>query len=303
HEVLYSRVEAAYSPKKRSGYQVVHHSRGLGTETVREIESNIRCFQAANVDTRYQYFQLSTGDIALALSREIEEIDTRIIDKAGRRGPFVAHCVVLDRASFARLENNPFRIFETDEVFVLDVPGMVDVQRKNAETRVVYVDQPDVVQAIDDVSPEDNDTTEEQTMVDYISFDIEGWKVSDFVKLWLSAANAKSMREHNQMLALQTNGDRETEAYELLRLMFHHLSPELRVACTFNTYTDGCPVTPGTYWSVAGTQRIRMSSVFTARLDRYTVDYRPPYTNRAVEDIARSVFKSLREAQGLDDEQ
>ncbi len=283
-ELFYSRVEAAYSLQNRSGYQVVYQSPDLPAAIGREIENNLRCFDTkSGVDLRYQYFHLSSGDVALAICQRIDEINTRITDRAGRGGPFVGHCLIVNAADFAAVNNDPFLFFNNEDQFVLEPEAMVAVQANQPLVREF-------------VFPE---LVEDETH-DYIAFDIEGWKQPAFSLLWQAAADAATIVHAQRGLAIQ--GDDEDQIYTLLQLILHHLPASLRFACTFNTFVDNCNPPGGVYWALGGFRRAKLPGAYRVRLDRASVDYQPASINTEMDTIAQTVFERLRSAQGLDEE-
>jgi len=283
-ELFYSRVEASYSLTGKSGYQVVYHSPGLAAALVREVETQLRCFSGKEVEIRYQFFHLSTGQVAVAACQNLDEIDTQIVDRAGRSGPFIAHALVIEADVFEMLESNPFWLIDFADPFVLDVPTMIETQQSKPIARIIEFDVPDA-----------------EARVDYTVFDIQDWKLADFTALWLATASARDLVARGQVIGLQS--EEAFDIIELLRLLFAHLSPVLRSALTFNTFVDNCQPLPGIYWAMGGYRRNPLSGAIHVRLDRRTLDYRAFQPDRDIELLAEQVYQRLRIAQGLADEQ
>lgn len=279
YELFYSRVEAPYSLRNTSGYQVVYHSSALDKSDVKEIEDQMRCFESTQVPARYQYFHLTSGAVALAISQQIDSVDTRITDRAGRPGPFVSHCLVLRRDDFGLLGNNPFLLFDGEATFVTDVETMIETQQRQPVERVIEI----------------NDIPE--PTIDYHAIDVSGWNKSSFLHLWDIAADAKEIVASRRSVAVQTQDEGAIDA--LLRLWFIHLNPDFRLSCTFNTFVDGCEPPSGTYWMLGSVRRAKQSNAIRVHLDRCTVDYEAPHPSQAVREMAEKLFMLMREAQGI----
>jgi len=283
-EVFYSRVEAPYSTLNKSGYQVVYHSPSLDKSTVKEIENHLRCFESSQGETRYQFFHLTSGAVALAVSQVIDPVNTRITDRAGRPGPFLAHCIVLQPQDFLLLDNDPFRLFDEFDVFILDVEEMIEVQQRQPATR--------------DIEIEVVDAQEEAQSIDYFDFDITDWKKESFLRLWALAEDASAITISKRSVTVQAQEGIES----LLRLFMAHLNVEQRFFCTFNTFVDGCEPSSGLYWMLGGTRRAKQSNAIRINLDRRDVSYDGAHMSAAMKEKAETLFAQLRESQIIDDE-
>ena len=72
-QLIYTRVEAAYSPQRRDGFQTVYRSATLSPSDIGAIEQRIQCFQPpTSAVVRRQYFTLCTGAVVLTQTRQIE---------------------------------------------------------------------------------------------------------------------------------------------------------------------------------------------------------------------------------------
>jgi hypothetical protein len=283
-ELFYSRVEAPYSPSRKAGYQIVYQTPDISDAEAREIEVKIKCFEAHKTDIRHQYFRLSTGRVALVASQRIDEIDPVITDRTGRRGPFVAHCLVIEPGDFAQIDHDPFVVFETAlDAFVSEPRAMIAIKEKAQDYRELNLEPFDGSVSFDD-----------------FDFDVGEWTVDEFAKLWYHAADAARMVGAKQSLYLLTSDSYET--YELFRLMFRFLAPAQRLECAFNTFVDGCVPMPGVYWAVAGTRRSSDPNFWRAQLDRHAVEYRGPTPPDDMRQLAREVYRGLRLSQGYDEE-
>lgn len=283
YEVFYSRVEGSYSLNNRTGYQVVYQSPGLHANVVHEVEGNVRCFDATQVGVRYQYFHLSSGQVAIAASQEIDPVSTQITDRAGRPGPFITHCLILDAGDFAQIGNNPFVVIESSDGFVLNVEAMIAIQRQAVPYRELEIE------------------LETDSETDYTSFDVEGWKPDMFARLWYVASDARTILASRRGVGLQAEDDEE-KIYSVLRLLMQYLPSSLRYFCTFSTFVDSCEPAAGSYWALGGFRRTKLPNAIRVRLDRHTVDYETASPDSEITTLAQSVYVKLREAQGYDEE-
>jgi len=281
-DVFYSRVEASFSPRNRNGYQVFYHSPGLASDLVREVGGYQRCFEAQEVSIRYQYFALSSGDVVISASRELPSISSVITDRAGREGVFLSHSLVISIEDFAAIDFNPFAIIDADDAFILEIEAAIELQKNPVSARSIELSETFANEA------------------DYYSFPIVGWTKEQFANLWQSAAHAQTMLTNQLGIAVQAES--EDEILSLLRLIIEHLPPEMRRACTFNSFIDGCEPVGGVFWAVGGIRKPRMANALRVRLDRKQAEAPPYLASSDIETLANDIYKELRIAQNLDEQ-
>src|SRR5437868_15376922 len=130
--VIFTRVEKTYSPNGYSGYQIIYQSPSLGAETA-QIEKRIQCFQANKQQfNRYQFFWIGQEQAVFTRSISLIAPDPEVIDR-NQRDAFLVHALVLSRADFASLRNDPFVVFEMAEnthVLIGNVPQMISYLRR-----------------------------------------------------------------------------------------------------------------------------------------------------------------------------
>ena len=227
-QLIYSRVEIAYSPQRRSGYQTVYRSPALTAEEVSFIERRVQCFQPPRpTDDRLQYFSLPSGKAVVARTVPITS-DPEITDKTNRPGAFLGHCLILGSAEFAAIGNNAFALFDHFE-FLEDPRDMVDT----------YLQTPNV---------------EEPVRIDVrtnLSFDT-GWPESEAFNLLTLALQADELVKTRRGMLLTGSA---SEIQEALRTVIIRLEPSRRIACSFDTCVDRCVMQPGTYWAIGMAQR------------------------------------------------
>ncbi len=228
YQLIYARVEAKYSPRNKSGYQTVYHSPSISSAEVRAIEKRIQCFDTSDDVPRYQFFILETGKIVLTDSATVDtdpEAVLEIIDRQGRPGTFITHCLVFTPAEFAKVGNNPFPIFGTFG-FCADPREMVNL-----------LNQPEEHKAIVEIGARNQ-------RVNWSS----NTPQNDADKLLALA------RQTSQAILIYGS---ESEIFELLSNIFAVAEPSARLKCSFDTHIEKCIPKPGTYWAVGASTRQR----------------------------------------------
>lgn len=112
-QLVYSNVEAEHSPTRRRGFQVWLCSPRL-KDHQREIARRLEDFQWPTADAaanhlteRLTFFRSIAGDFVIARTVPLAERDA-----LGRAGRFHAHAVAIPFDEFAKIGNDPFRVFE-----------------------------------------------------------------------------------------------------------------------------------------------------------------------------------------------
>jgi len=246
--LIYTRVEPDYSPAHKNGFQTVYFSPEI-KDDVAGIERLIQCFipTDAHVQDRvpeYQYFWTESNNAVIVQTLPIEA-DPKVIDASGRRtGHFVSHALVISREQFARIGNDPFAVIaaaDSVELFTDSVETVVGLTRQetppdrlNVKRRV----------KLDDDLPED-------------------WSVNLEKVAWLAQSAAELTAKKNSLLLLS---DDSYMIRALFSTALYLMDAEHRVACTFNTFVDGCVPSAGTYWAVGARKRISGSGFTTLDL-------------------------------------
>jgi hypothetical protein len=233
-QLIYTRVEPAYSPQMKSGFQTVYRSTSLSPTDVNVIEKRVQCFQP-NPPTlvRFQFFTLDSGGIVLTNSIQIDS-HPEIIDKDQRRGVFIAHCLILSKAEFAKADYNPFVILDRHR-FLDDAEDMVRTfgqATADAPPALIEIERPRY-------SPP------------------SAWSGTEALKVAALAMRGEQLRRSGKSVLLVGSDDEISEA---LRMVFYLLPKSRRLACTFDTLIDRCPTRSGLYWAVGTTTRQSSSS-------------------------------------------
>lgn len=226
-QLIYTRVEAEYSPRRQPGYQMVYSSPSLSPAEVALVEQRVQCFKPPRpTDARLQCFPLLEGRTAIGRTVQIRA-DPIITDRSARPGAFLAHCLVLAAAEFALLEHNPFPLFEAFPF--LDDPALLVSDYLGATA----VAEPATV-----------------VVPDQSSF-ATSWSEAKALKRIGVGLRAARLVRARQSFALIGPAEDIAAA---LRTSIERLPPARRKACSFDTCADGCAVAPGTYWAVGMAQ-------------------------------------------------
>lgn len=249
--LLFSRVEAAYSPQGRNGYQVVYQSASLGKESTQQIEKRVQCFQTneQNID-RYQFFWTDQGQAVITKSVRVEP-DREVIDRDGRPGAFIAHALILRKESLARIRNDPFAVIaaaEASHVFAEDVDELVQYIREEPPGDQLTA----AVRHHPAVDP------------------LDGWSEQLLYELYGLARDAASFVQRKE--SLQFISDSTADITDLLNLTLFMLEAHERPACTFDTHIDNCVPPAGIFWAVGGTKRISNPGIHAIYIDEPRIE-------------------------------
>ena len=108
-QLVFARVEPAYSPTARAGYQVVWASRSLPSQLVDEIAVRVRCFTASpGRERRLQFAPLPAGGFFASCTRQLPA-NPQVSDRDGR-STFLANAVWLDNKEFEAVDSDPFAL-------------------------------------------------------------------------------------------------------------------------------------------------------------------------------------------------
>lgn len=250
--LIYGRVEADYSPKRRSGYQIVYQSSGIESD-IPEIEKRVQCFQYSgqNVE-RYQYFWSNSGRVVLSRTVPIFTSDETVIDRNRRPGAFVAHSYIIDKDVFQRVRNDPFALFGDQNLF-----PYADEETFIAQAGQWIADPPSEQISI-------------RLRTQYQESDPE-WAQEELYKLYQLTEIASTLTAQKQSLSFL--GDFE-DIYAILSLVLFLTTPSKRAFCTFDTFVDGCLPAPGQYWAIGGTKRLANSNFIPIYTENRKIDYK-----------------------------
>ncbi len=229
HQLIYTRVEPAYSAQRKGGFQTVYQTPMLTAAEVVAIENRVQSFTPlTNGQVRYQYFPLDNGALALTHSCKITS-HRAITDAEGRTGAFLAHCLIFSPEEFAKVEDNPFAIISAF-AFIQDPVTMVETFGQ--ATGIA----PPVAVTVETAFP---------------AVDLQ-WTGPEVEKLVMLAEAAPGLRKEVQ--SVQILGE-PAEALATLNLLFRLIRRRTRLLCSFDLSTEQATIKPGAYWAIGRPQR------------------------------------------------
>jgi hypothetical protein len=281
-QLIFSRVEEKYSPQRYSGFQTVFKNRNLSNSEVEIIEERVKCFKPISQEvTRYQFFSLPSGRLVLGHSKIIDS-DPIIIDKERREGMFLAHCLVLESKEFTKINNDPFRLFDT-------FPFLTTARELGDQ----FIRVEEIEQNIEiEINPS--------------HLPLRGrlwWHEAD--KLYIYAKSAESFPSKSNGIGLVGNN---SQVNELVSAFIHFTLPSIRLKCSFDTYVDNCMDNSKQYWLVGSSQNIPNRSislnaeVHDIVLPESVIDSNDIYSYwlvQAVKSAGEKVFVHVQEVQEL----
>lgn len=237
-QLVYARVEPVLSPRRTAGFQTVYHTPSLAPATVAEIQKLVGNFSyqgdprdLADSLQRLQFFRLNDG--RFVLTKAVPAFHKQYIDRAGRPGAFICHCLILAADQFRAIGNNPFVVFEGWDGFVTDPE--------------------DLHERFGDAVPSDAPLPITLGSLPPIEL---GWPNEEVRQLRKAALLAKSMLASGRSITFV--GDYDATA-EVLRAIFELTPEETRPDCTFSTHADGCEVPQHIFWALGISRRQRES--------------------------------------------
>ena len=244
HHLIYTRVEPPFSPRHRNGFQTVLCSPALEQDAA-QIEAYVQCFvpdtaQGGIAPIEHQFFWTRTGKAVLVRISPIEP-DAVVIDAARRPGQFIAHALVVDKASFDEIGNDPFAIFEAAE--------LADIFAGGVETLVAYLRRHPPPS---ELRVKRRTRLHEQLPAAWGGDTLDGWAQT--------ALAARAFTTHKRTLLLLSRDSRRI--YAVLSTAHYLLPKEHRAACTFHTAIEGCVPEPGAYWATGARRRVN-NTAFT----------------------------------------
>jgi hypothetical protein len=257
-QVIYTRVEPSYSPENKGGWGIVYKSEGLSQNLLQVIEKRVQCFKADEQNPhRHQFFLVSKEKLVIAKSSRIES-DKKIIDKAGRPGAFIAHCLVLRHSDFNKIHNNPFLIFENFDF--ISAPQIM-VERLGKATGIAPIIEISI--------------TNKQRYRNIL------WSGHEALRLIELGFQSKEILGNAQSVRFIGNSQ---DNWKTLKVLFALLPTKNRFFCSFDTNSDGCKEEPGIYWALGAISKPRLaywavvnsSKRSVSKLDK-RIDYKKPY--------------------------
>ena len=229
-EHIYGNVERDVSPTRIGGFQTLAHSKGVITnEESVEIEKRLVHQSSGAEPTDLLFFSLTSGKSVV--SRVVPLPD---VDRFGRRGIYLAHSFIFSGDDFVKLNCNPF------------------IALKLLEPRFVS----STAQALSMIEPEGSnigsvrlDVTEEA--VQAIELEMlsrtQGWDSEQLNRLAYLAVNSAQLRTERQSVAVVGTPE---SIESTLGAAFSLLPSQLRLNCSFDTYSYGRNPVANYFWAL-----------------------------------------------------
>jgi len=284
--LVYTRVEPAYSPQRKNGFQTVYVSPDVSAEDRKAIESRIQCFAPSKLHAEqdiaeYQFFWVPGGAAVIVQTIPIDRHPEVIDAAAGRTGHFIAHALILEPDEFERIRNDAFALIKAaqKETFI-----------ETVEELVAFLDKPPANGSLS-VSPRRR-----------LDEDLAEWDSGAIEKWALAAQSAEDlMANRGSVLLMSKTPD---DIYDLLSVAHYLLDRDLRRHCTFNTYVDGCTPKAGMYWAVGASKRLSGAGFVTVDVDARQMTLKMPESPKASPYsmwLQREFGKSVEFSEGMTD--
>lgn len=215
-QLIYTRIEEAYSPTNKSGYQIYYCSSGIKQNSVTNIVNNISDFEPhTNEIKRWQCFFLENKtEVVLSVTQVIDS-HPEIIDKDSRPNILIAHCLVFKFEDYLALDCNPFSVFEQFQ-FVSSAQNLIETynQSQNLEKEALF-------------SLQTQDILSQKNIAKLVA---------------LGAPESSK----NTFLVL----GEDIQIYDLVKSIFLSIPVSYRMHLSFDTYIRGRKIQPGEFWVV-----------------------------------------------------
>jgi len=254
-QLIYTRVEPTYSPKGSGGFQTYYASPSLSGPAKEFIEERVKGFDTSDPAIhRIQFFRFENSDIVISHT-QVVDVDTKILDSAGRPGIFIAHCLIFSKTEFYKIYNDPF--------WVLDQVKFVD----NAQTMIREYD---------------SSVAKEQPIIIPIPLSPPSlpsgfgeWTENLYELAQLGEYShsviAKPVTENNKILLYGS----PNAILSCLRILLFLTQPIKRLSCSFNTHIPKSNFPPGSF-SILGSPDWQGSADVVVNTTTHQVNFMRP---------------------------
>lgn len=225
-QLLYAHVDAAISPTGHDGFQTVCYTKketsdfGVSADEIRAIESRLFFVPSGDDSRKYIYFTTETGRVAVAQITTIPGAD-----RFGRKGRYIAHCLVVHQADFLRqCDNNPFRMFRSFG-FCTELADLVELCEKGN-----WCLQPASISVSSLRTPGD-----------------DGVPWVEAKPLVEAAALRSDMEQNHESVHLLGSS---LSVFEWLEKAYESIPTSLRLKCSFDTQYVGGILARQPYWGI-----------------------------------------------------
>jgi hypothetical protein len=233
-QLIYTRLESAFSPNSCSGLQTAWQSPGISSSEAAEIVARI---SSSPLDERanplqMQYFLLASGAAVCVRSTTIAH--PRIIDT--HRSSFLAHAFIIADQEFQKLQCDPFAVLLGCPQFVTDAEDLLRRFLRPA------------------IPPTDQITITPPTLpAGHVPAPLVQHNLVEMV------LRARELQQAGKTLVFPGS---HADTLQTLREIFQEIrSPELRRHLTFSTTVGACAPDPGSLW-LAGDLRFNQPGFF-----------------------------------------
>jgi hypothetical protein len=225
-QLIFTRVEAAYSPMRKDGFQVVYQSAGLSAQVVSVLEEMVKGYDifpvSAQTPVRWQYMCVEKETFVVTRSAMLP-MHKLILDPD--REVFLAHALVFTKAQFAAMKNQPFSVIDQFPVLQNAEALVAEYQQAEGREKQVLIEverEADPLAATPGLEP--------------LAVNLLGY-----------AYQARSLSEQQRSLFIPGSPE---EIMDVLRLGLTLAPPEYRVNCSFDTHIHGRKFPQGYFWAV-----------------------------------------------------
>lgn len=220
--LIFTRLEAEFSPYRRSGFQTAYKSQTVSDNLARDIETRIQCFTSPDGRGRLQFFVV--GDFAIVSKTNLIESNLSVIDRSGRGGVFLAHAVIIALPEFKALNNNPFALLDSFTP-ITDASSLVNIMQGN------------------------NELPHRLEVIQSAPHETQQLPFAEIFKLVNSIP--QNNKDDRAVMYGSAKGIEDT-----LRLVLSLLAPPQRIFCSFDTCLDRCNLPKEiSYWAKGYSQK------------------------------------------------
>jgi hypothetical protein len=226
---IYGNVEKEVSPNRVGGFQTLAYTKAVLTEEESaEIERRLVYHFSEAEPVKLLFFSPSSGKFVI--SRLVALPD---LDRFGRKGIYLAHSFIFSREDFIRLNCNPFIVLRLlKEYFVSSITEALQVSKPGGTDKSSIVLE---------VTEQTIKALELEILKETLKWDSEELK-----KLAYGAVNCLKLKEERKSLALAGTSEDIQIALEVTLSL---LPNELRLNCSFDTYSYGCNPIANYFWA------------------------------------------------------
>ncbi len=226
-QLIYTRIEEAYSSLRKRGYQVYYASSKLKQNDIDTVVSKINDFQPHVPEVhRWQCFFLGNGEKVVITHAQIIDSHPEIVDRDRRPNTPLTHCLIFDVRDYQKINYNPFWLIKNFQ-FVSSATEMVEEYNQSKERERV------ASFSVLDQYPFDGDLV---------------WKKQALNFIYLSSP--QFVEEKKKLLLY---GDFEN-IYDAIESVYAYAPISYRRGLSFDTYIRSGVRKGGNFWAVGSSE-------------------------------------------------